>query len=275
MTIEPSTGPQAPIASADAVTSGLPGPATLAREAWRMVTRHPREAILPLLVIEAPVAAVLSTVVTVLFLTAFENEPFRASVALVTSNDARGVIFLLVVIAAVQALFTQVAHGAMVVSVAGVLSGKPKSLTESLDVAFTRMGSLVLLALVIMAGAILLVGSIILIPLALFLALRLALNFEVMLLEGSGPRRAFVRSWALMRGNVLRFLGALALTALIAVIPFVAISSLAAIEPGSRTVSIVIVGVLAVVQAALMTPVIALLSSLTTIYYFALRRNTE
>lgn len=239
-----------------------------------MVRRHPRESILPLLVIEAPVAAVLSTVATVFFLTAFKDEPFRASLALVSSNDARGVIFLLAVLAAVQALFTQVAHGAMVVSVAGVLSGKPKSLTESLDVAFTRMGSLIVLALIIMAGAIVGVGSIVLIPLALFLALRLALNFEVMLLEGAGPRMAFVRSWALMRGNVLRFLGALVLTALMALIPFAAISALAAIEPGSRTLSIIVVGVFAVVQAVLMTPVIALLSSLTTIYYFALRRNT-
>jgi hypothetical protein len=254
---------------------GPAGPRALARDAWRMVTRHPRQSILPLLVIEAPVAAVVSAVATAFFLTTFKDEPFRASLALVTGDDARGVIFLLAVVAAVQALFTQVAHGAMVVSVAGVLSGKPKSLTESLDVAFSRMGSLLILALLIMAGAIVLVGSIVFIPLALFLALRLAVNFEVMLLERTGPRQAFVRSWVLMRGHMLRFLGALLLTALIAVIPFVAISSLAAIEPGSRTVSIVVVGVLAVVQAALMTPVIALLSSLTTIYYFTLGGNTD
>ncbi len=119
-------------------------------EAWRLLREHPAQILLPALVVTAPVSALVAITLTILRLTAFENEPL-VLLSEITSDTNRALAFALVAAAGVEVLFGQVARGATVVAVASVATGRVKSLVEALDPAFTRMGAIISLAIVLAA----------------------------------------------------------------------------------------------------------------------------
>ena len=167
--------------------------------AWALVTHHPREAMLPLVVIQIPVAILTGAVLAVLLLTVFGDQE-------INTNDG-GQLLALLLVSGTQALFAQVARGSTIVSLAGVIRGQPLTLTQALDPAFSRMGGL--LALVVLVSAGVLISFVTLIGLVLlpYMILRFALAFEAFMLEDLGPWPALRRSWELMRGHMLRMLG--------------------------------------------------------------------
>ena len=93
--------------------------------AWALVTHHPREAMLPLVVIQIPVAILTGAVLAVLLLTVFGDQE-------INTNDG-GQLLALLLVSGTQALFAQVARGSTIVSLAGVIRGQPLTLTQALD----------------------------------------------------------------------------------------------------------------------------------------------
>jgi hypothetical protein len=230
--------------------------------AWDLLTTRPREALLPVAAIEIPVALISAALLAAALLTVFSDVPLDP-------QDST-YLALLVAVGAGQALFTQVAHGAAIISVAGLLRGKRKSLTESLDPAFTRMGGLFALLVVLVGVAFLLVLTVIGLVLLPYLLVRLALSHQAFMLEGRSPFAAFGRSWAMMRGHMLRMLGVMLLTMLIFVGPAFLIAALDGLVTGSRETQLLLQVVVSVVQGFLAVPLVAFASATTTVFYLNL-----
>lgn len=259
--------------AANRAGSPIPVTGTL-KEAYALVRRHPRTVLLPLAMVTVPAAAVAGGIYALLFLTIWGDEELR-TFADINTSDSRSILFAVVALAASEMLFTQVARGATIVAIAGVLGGKPPSVAEALDPAFTRLGGL--LALVLLTAALFGVALVTVIGLAVlpYLVLRLGLAFDVLMIEGRNPAAAVSRSWRLMRGNVLRLL-ALILLAALAAVPIVVLASLpGGIEGGSRTMNLALVVGYSVFQSAAMVPVIGFLTACTTLYYFKARARFD
>ena len=229
---------------------------------FRMVRDHPRESMLPLLVIQVPAAAIGGIVTALLYFTVFADEKYAATEG--------GPLLALLLVSAFEGLFAQIARAGTIVSITGVATGKPKSLSESLDPAFTRMGQMIVLVAILAAGFFLGIVSIIGVILLPYLVLRVALSFETFILEDLGPWAAIKRAWTLSTGNVLRLLGLIILTFLAVLAPFVAIQSLALVGGGSRTEEIILGSIFAFVQGVLLIPLIAFLTASTTLFYLNL-----
>ena len=231
--------------------------------AWGIVTDYPRQAMLPVAVIQIPVAIVTGVILAVLLLTVFSDEEI--------DTTKGGQMLALLLLSAGQALFAQVARGSTIVSIAGVIRGKPLSLTEALDPAFSRMGGL--LALVVLVSAGVLVAFVTLIGLVLlpYLVLRLALSFEAFMLEELGAWQALRRSWQLMNGHMLRMLGVVLLTAVILFGPFLFVSLLGEVVRGDRNTQVILGAAYSVVQGVLLVPVVAFVTATTTVFYLNLR----
>lgn len=231
--------------------------------AWGIVTNHPRQAMLPVAVIQIPVAIVTGAILAVLLLTVFGDEEI--------DTTKGGQMLALLLLSAGQALFAQVARGSTIVSIAAVIRGKPLGLTEALDPAFSRMGGL--LALVVLVSAGVLVAFVTLIGLVLlpYLVLRLALSFEAFMLEDLGPWQALRRSWQLMSGHMLRMLGVVLLTAVILFGPFLFVSLLGEAVRGDRSTQVILGAAYSVVQGVLLVPIVAFVTATTTVFYLNLR----
>ena len=103
---------------------------------------------LPLAVIQFPLALAVAVLTIGLYLTAFEDQPVEAMQDAVTAGTGAP-LFLFLATTAAQALFSQVARGAAILSIAGEINHRPLSLTGALDPAFTRMGALLALAVIV------------------------------------------------------------------------------------------------------------------------------
>jgi hypothetical protein len=233
--------------------------------AWAVVVDHPRQAMLPLLVIQVPVAVVTSGLLAVLLLTVFGDEEI--------DTTHGGQLLAVLLIGAAQALFAQVARGGTIVSIAGMLTGKPRSLTESLDPAFNRMGGLLALVLLVSGGLFLAFISLVGLLLLPYLALRLALSFEAFMLEELGPLQALGRSWRLMRGHMLRLLAVVLLTVAILFGPFLVISLMGEAVRGDRNTEVILGAVYSLVQGVLLIPIVAFVTATTTVFYLNLREQ--
>ena len=247
-----------------------PGPAFLpARKvistAWSVVLEHPRQAMLPLIVIQVPVAIITSGLLAVLLLTVFGDQE-------IDTTDG-GQLLALLLIGAAQALFAQVARGGTIVSIAGVLTGKPKTLTESLDPAFNRMGGLLALVLLVSGGLFLAFITLIGLVLLPYLALRLALSFEAFMLEELGPLPALRRSWNLMRGHMLRLLVVVLITVAILFGPFLVISLIGEGVRGDRNTQVILGALYSLIQGVLLIPIVAFITATTTVFYLNLREH--
>lgn len=225
---------------------------------------------LPILAIQLPISLAISALTVALYLSAFKSEPVEGM------QDAfaggRGApLFLFLATTAAQALFAQVARGAAIVSIAATVQGGAAPLTASLDPAFTRMGALLALVLIIGAAVVLAFLSLVGIVLLPYLAIRTALCFEVLMLEGLSPVAAIRRSWALTHRNVLRLLGVVLLSAVVVALPLLAISALGAAVGGSRSARVIETGLHLVAQGILVIPLVAFLTATTTLYYLTIR----
>jgi hypothetical protein len=239
-------------------------------QTWRLLVDAPRQVMLPSLVVQLPVTAALAAVTAILFLTRFNEEPFLL-VNEIGSETHRGLAFALVAIAAIQVLFSQVARAATVVAVAAVASGQQKSLAETLDPAFSRMGALIAQFVLVMSTAVLLVLSVIGVVLMPYVLARFAVSTEVMMLEEQRPLQSLVGSWRLLSGKLLRLLGVILLTVAICIGPVFLFSILNVAVTGSRTQQVVMSSVVTVVQALLLTPVFALVTAAVTLFYLKAR----
>jgi hypothetical protein len=247
----------------------VPVRATVA-EAWRLMLKVPRAVVLPSLVVQLPVAAVLAIVTAWLFLGLYAEEPFIL-VGEITSETHRGVAFALVAITAIQVLFGQVARAATIVAVAAAASGSPRPLAQVLDPAFTRMGAIITQTVVLAAvGAALLLSlvGVILFP---YIAGRLAVSTEIMMLEGQRPLQALVGSWRMTARRVIRLLSVLLLVALISAGPLIIASLLGLFIGGTRTEQVLWASAMMVVQAAIALPAVALITAAITLFYLKAR----
>lgn len=227
-----------------------------------MVKDHPRESMLPLFVIQAPAAAITGLITAILYFTIFKDRDFNAATG--------GPLLALLLLSAFEGLFAQVARAGTIVSIAGVATGNPKSLAQSLDPAFTRMGQLLFLVVILAAGFFSVLFTIIGIVLLPYLVLRAALSFEAFMLEDLGPWAAVRRAWTLTSGNVLRLLALVFLTFLAVIGPLAVVQSLSLISGGGRTTDIILGSVLTFVQGVLLIPFVAFLTASTTLFYLNL-----
>lgn len=227
---------------------------------------RPRQTILPMAAVQIPVALATSIATVVLYLTAFEDEPVLTVNEMVDS-DARGQLFAFLVISAVTALFSQVARAATSVGVASAAAGKAISLSMALDPAFTRMGALLVLGVLIASGAFVLVLTVVGMFVLPFLALKVALSTETLILEGNGPWAAIRRSWQLTNGNMLSLLGTLVVTIGLVVGPLLLVSLVSLIVTGDRTQQLVLAGVATFLQTVMLVPLFAFVTSVVTVFY--------
>ena len=260
--LPPSSAPPA----ADPIVRGkIPVRGTVA-EAFRLLRQYPRATMLPQAAIGIPVAVAAAIATVFVFLSAFPDEDVNTVASF--SPEARGAtLFAMAVIVAAEALFAQVARGATIVAVASAARGRPIPLVEALDPAFTRLGGLVALVLVlgaIGALAFITIVGIIVLPYVLF---RLALVFDAYMLEGVGVNQALRRSWQVMSGNMIRLVGVVALSVLCALPVLFLFSLLGAPGDGNRTTQVLLVAFLGIVRGAAFVPFVAFLTACTTLYY--------
>lgn len=231
--------------------------------AWELVFSRPREVLLPVAVVEIPVAIVTAAVIAIALATVLRDTPLDAAEG--------GYLALLLIVGAAQALFAQVAHGAAIVSIAGLLRGSPLSLTEALDPPFTRMGGLLALLVLLLAVSAALALTIVGLLFLPYIAIRLALVYQAYLLENRTVFGALGRSWAMMRGHMLRMLGVMLLTLLIFLGPAILIQSLDALVGGPRATQVAVQALVSVAQGVLAVPLVAFTSATTTVFYLNLR----
>lgn len=242
--------------------------------ALRLVWRQPRETMLPLLAIQLPVTLAVSALTVILYLTVFKDEPVEGMQdALAGGRGAP--LFLFLATTAAQALFAQVARGAAIVSIAAAARGKPVALTGALDPAFTRMGALLALVLIVGVAVVLAFVSIVGLVFLPYLAVRTALCFEAMMLEGLSPLAAIRRSWNLTHRNVLRLLGVVLLSAAVVALPLLAVSALGGAVAGGRTARVLETGFYLLAQGVLIVPLVAFLTATTTLYYIRIREAKD
>ena len=213
-------------------------------------------------------------ITAILQLTTFSDTPFKL-VGELDRDDPTGLLFVMALGVGVQGLFAQVAHGATVTAVAGILTGKPTTVSAALDSAFTRMGPLLLMALLLVGGFGLLFATLIGIVLVPVFAMRFSLGYEALMIEKLGVVSAFRRSWQLTTGHVFRILGTLILGAFTAIPALVFVFLLSSVVAGSRTQEVIASAVVAVAQAVILAPVYAFFTAVTTTIFFKLKEQPD
>lgn len=244
------------------------------REAWRLIAAFPRQTLLPMFAVEAPVACISAVLTAVLYLTAFNGSDVWLPGDAVAGRG--GLVFAYFALAAFELLFAQVARGATVVGVAAARSGRRAPLAELLDPAFTRMGGL--LALAIVTYAVLFLGIVLSITvigavIALFIFLRWSVVFEVFMLEDRRVIVSLGESWHLMRGSMLRYLGVLLVSFGMALLPLVGISLLQLAVGGSRDAVVIATAAVTIAQGILVVPILVFLTAVTTVFYFNIKER--
>lgn len=244
------------------------------REAWRLIVAFPRQTLLPMFVIEAPVACISAVVTAILYLTVFHGRDVWLPGDPVAGRG--GVVFAYFALAAFELLFAQVARGATVLGVAAARAGRRRPLAELLDPAFTRMGGL--LALAIVTYAVLFLGILLLITvigavIALFAFLRWSLVFEVFMLEEQRVGASLGGSWRMMHRNMLRYLGVLLVSFGLALLPLVGISLLQLAVGGGRDTVVIATAAVTIAQGVLVVPILVFLTAVTTVFYFNIKER--
>ncbi len=250
-------------------------PTGLLRESIRLMRANPRATILPMAMIQVPLTILVALASLVLYATVFHAEPYPNG-GIYGVNEAGRPLFAMVIVLAINGLFAFVAQGATTIAIAGTARGKAPGIAESLDPAFTRMGALVALALILIAGTVVLAFSIVGIVLLPFFALRMGLAINTLMLENLAPMQALRRSWQLMKGNMIRLLGALLLTGIVVFIPVLIIQMLGLLAADSgRSTRMVADTVLAIVDGVVAIPFVVLPIAVTTLFYLDLKARND
>ena len=220
---------------------------------------------LPSLVVLVPLAVLVSAITTVLYLGPFSEEPFELLEDM-GSDTNRTLIFWTVLLIAVQGLFSGVASSATVVSIAAASRGTSSGLRGALDVAFTRMGAVLGLAIVQSALVFVTTASLVGILALPFLA-RLSLAPQVLLLEQRPLTGALGGSWKLTASRVTRVLGTVVLSGLLMLVPILLFYFAGELIRGSRDQQVWLAALVGVIRAILLVPVIGVLTAAVTIFY--------
>ena len=166
-------------------------------QALGIMRRNPRETLFPSAVTQLPFAVLTAVVFFYLFNNRYPDAKFDTFDWINTAPN--GIRLTMVIVGAAQSLFSLVGAGGTMVSVAGLLRGKPVSLANALDPAFTRMGGLLLIGAVFYG--IVLVTAIGVVVMVYFLV-RWGLALQVYMLEGKSIGQSFGESWRVLRGRM-------------------------------------------------------------------------
>lgn len=240
------------------------------RTGGRVVIDYPRRMLFPIAAVHIPVAIVLAIITLVVMLTVFGDEPVDP----LEGGASKG-LFLFLSTAGAWVLFSQVARGAAIRAAASVMRKEEASVADALDPAFTRMGGLIALAMTLFALAALVTVPVIGWILAPYLTLRIALAFEVFMIEDTSPLNALRRSWELTRGRLLRLLGVLVLSSLTLIGPLALLSVLSLAISGGRTQQLFAGAGYSIVQGVLIIPVVAFITAVTTAFYLQATGNLD
>ncbi len=254
------------------------------KEARELFRQNANAIMLPMAVIQIPLAIIGAIVPWVLYATAYSEElhPFDAQSL---AEGPRGLLFALVVIAWVWIMFLALGFNSTIIAVRDARKGVRKPLPELLDPSFTHLGGLLVLSLGA-AGlwfAILATSITILAPLVLlFAAFRLALTFHSFALNEARPRMALSESWMIMRGNVMRLLGVLLgtlpgimLMLLAGSVALIIVSIPFAVLGTSRGPTLAANAVGTIVLALVLIPIFCYVTTATTLLYLNLKgRNS-
>ena len=116
--------------------------------------------------------------------------------------------------------------------------------------------------------------SVLWMPVTLYLSARFALAFQLFLLEGAGPAEAFIRSWRVMTGHILRMVGILLVIGLVQTVIAVAatvLTSLLVVNRGGEQAFLLISTAVSGVSGLFLG---ALTIAAVTLYYLRLREST-
>lgn len=268
MTVE---APPPPVRAAG--TPPVPVKGTVA-QAWRLLRSHPRQTLLPMFAVQAPVAVITAVVTLVLYFTAFRDEPVRTPSELLDAGVS-GPLFAFLALSAFQALFSQVARGATIVGVAAASRGRDEPLAQLLDPAFTHMGGLLILAIIPIAMLLGLAATVVGLVIAPYLLLRLGLAVEAYMLDGVTPMRSFGQSWRRLSGSMWRFLATMLVAVAVIGLPLVLASSLGSIAAGGRDAQVVVLAVATFIQDLLVVPLLAFFTAVTAVFYLELKARQD
>lgn len=244
----------------------------VARAGFRLLRENPRQSLLPFAAIMAPVTAVTIVISVVAYLTVFSDEDYPVG-GLLTIAGTGGPLFASLCLLAVAVLFGAVAQGAAVVGDAAASQRKDLALSAALDPAFTRLGGLLALVLIVVGVVGGLAITVVGIPVAIFLALRWAFAIPAFMIEDMSPGAALGRSWNLSRGHFWRLLG-LAGVFLLVFLPLGLLNSLPiAWESAERDTRVILDGLAALLAGLASIPAAAFLTAATTTYYLRLKEG--
>ena len=249
------------------------------REARDLFRHNAKSIMLPMAVVQVPLAVIGAIVPWVLYATVYSNEIPPAD-AESLSQAPRGLVFALVVVASVWTMFLALGFNSTIIAVRDARKGVCKKLPELLDPSFTHLGGLLVLA-ISAAGlcfAILATSFTVLAPLVLlFTLLRLALAFSSFALNEARPRAAAAASWTLMRGNVIRLIGlllgtipSLALLLVAGMIALFAFSIPFVLVGNGRGPTLMANAVATMVVAIVLIPIFCYVTTATTLFYLNL-----
>lgn len=254
------------------IHEGKPSPRRIFADAVRLVITYPRPCLAPLYAVQLPAALVTAVGTLALYATVFRDKAVVHPADVFSDGDRAQQLWFALFLG-VEALFAQVARGAAIVSIAAAARGAPIQLKDALDPAFTRMGGLLLIVVLIVLGAGLLILLVIGIPVAIYLLIRLSVVFDAYMLEGLSPGDAFGRAWSLTKGKMLSLTGALGLGLLAAFPVVIFASAVTAISAGDRTLQVSLIASLGLVQIVLVIPALGAFTALTTLFYLNLKAN--
>lgn len=238
--------------------------------ALRLIWRHPRRLILPLVVTQLPFAVITACTFFYLFYSTYPEAEFTTFDWLAKAPN--GIRLTIVMLGAAQTLFSLVGAAATMVAVAALHRGEAVSLPASLDPAFTRMGGLLLFGLLFNA---LLFATFVGVVLLVYFIVRWGLAIQPYVLEGKGFGASLGESWRALRGRMLAFF-ALLLTAIpfgmAFLIGFSLLFSIVAApfgsEPG-RTTDLVLQSLALFVVGLTFIPFGAYVATSTTLFYLS------
>ncbi len=250
-----------------------PGVGETLSAAFGLMRDYPRETMLPLLTIQAPLVLGTILLTILLYSSVFADQMYPEG-GIIGASEGGAQVFVLVIVVAAGAVLGVIGQGATIVSVAAVAQGQSVTLSEALDPAFTRLGGLIALTVIFAVAGGLLAFTIVGLAVIPFLIARFGIAYQVYLLEDLGPIDALRQSWRTMNGNMLRLLGIL----LVGLALLLLIGLLVPVSPGpesmTRGARMAIDALLQILQGGVAIPVTVFAHAAVTLYYLRIREET-
>ncbi len=264
-----------------------PGVGETLRAAATLMRDHPRETMLPLLAVQAPLVVGTILLTLVLYGTVFTDEIYPRN-GIIGASGSDGQRIVLVVVVAVALIAGLIGQAATIVAVGAAARGERFTISQALDPAFTRLGGLILITILFTIGAGVLAFTLVGLLAIPYLVARLGLTYQVYLLEATNPLEAISGSWRATRGSwqvfpgstlpdaLSRMLRLLAIV-LVGVALLLLIGLLVPVSPGpdsaSRGARMLIDAILQIMQGGVSVPVTVFAHTAVTLYYLRIREE--